>query len=276
MENSKKIVPKPFLRWAGGKKWLIKHLDKITKDLNYNNYYEPFLGGGSIFLSMNPQDNIYISDLNEELINAYIIVQKEPDKLIEELRSYGNTEAFYYEMRRKKLDDPFFQAAKFIYLNKTSFNGIYRVNNKGEYNVPFGFRSHYTIDTDNFYAVSKRLENANICYGDFSDCLEKIGKGDLVVLDPPYTVSHNENGFIKYNQKLFSIDDQYRLSRFIDQIKDSGAYYILTNAAHETIIDIFDKEGDFRYDLSRASLIGGKNANRGQVKEFVFTNIKEA
>lgn len=275
MENSKKVVPKPFLRWAGGKKWLIKHLHKITKDLNYNNYYEPFLGGGSIFLSMNPQDNIYIADLNEELINAYKIVQKEPNKLIEELRSYGNTEKFYYEMRSKKIEDPFFQAAKFIYLNKTSFNGIYRVNNKGEYNVPFGFRPHYTIDADNFYAVSKRLEKANIHYGDFSCCLEKIGEGDLVVLDPPYTVSHNENGFIKYNQKLFSIDDQHRLSKFIDQIKASGAYYILTNAAHETIIDIFDKEGDYRYDLSRASLIGGKNANRGQVREFVFTNIKE-
>ncbi len=95
------------------------------------------------------------------------------------------------------------------------------------------------------------------------------------MLDPPYTVSHNENGFIKYNQKLFSIEDQYRLSRFIDQIKASGAYYILTNAAHETIIEIFDKEGDYRYDLSRASSIGGKNANRGQVKEFVFTNIRE-
>lgn len=276
MENLKEeIVAKPFLRWAGGKNWLIKYLDKITKNLKYNNYYEPFLGGGSIFFSMNPREKIYISDLNEELMNAYKIVQKEPNRLVEELRSYDNNEEFYYEMRSKKIEDPFFKAAEFIYLNKTSFNGIYRVNNNGDYNVPFGFKTQYNIDEENFYAVSKRLKKANIHFGDFSDNVRKISEGDLVVLDPPYTVSHNENGFIKYNQKLFSIEDQYRLSRFIDQIKASGAYYILTNAAHETIIEIFDKEGDYRYNFSRASSIGGKNASRGQVKEFVFTNIRE-
>ncbi|MBV7391198.1 Dam family site-specific DNA-(adenine-N6)-methyltransferase [Enterococcus sp. ALS3] len=268
-------IPKPFLRWAGGKTWLIKYLGTILKKKKFNNYFEPFLGGGALFLSINPKKDIFLSDLNEDLINAYKAVQRDPKKIVTELKSYKNDESFYYEMRSKDIQDPILRAAKFIYLNKTSFNGIYRVNNEGKYNVPFGFRSNYPIEEDNIFMVSERLQYANIRYGDFYENADAIKEGDLIILDPPYTVSHNENGFIKYNQKLFSLEDQYRLSDFIDHIKDSGAYYILTNAAHEKIIEIFQKDEDIRYDLSRANAIGGKNANRGQIKEFVFTNIKE-
>ncbi|MBO0441793.1 DNA adenine methylase [Candidatus Enterococcus ikei] len=271
LESSKN--PKPFLRWAGGKKWLVKHLQDILKDKEYNNYYEPFLGGGSLFFSINPDNEVYLSDLNEDLINAYTFIQKEPNEIINQLKMYKNNEEFYYDMRNKEISDPVLRAARFIYLNKTSFNGIYRVNNKGKYNVPFGFRENYNIEEDNLYLVSERLKNVSITYGDFYDSKERIREGDLVILDPPYTVSHNENGFIKYNQHLFSLYDQHRLSEFIDYIKEIGAYYVLTNAAHEKIIEIFEKDGDIRYDLSRANLIGGKNAKRGKIKEFVFTNI---
>ncbi len=271
LESSKN--PKPFLRWAGGKKWLVKHLQDILKDNEYNNYYEPFLGGGSLFFSINPDNEVYLSDLNEDLINAYTFIQKEPDEIINQLKMYKNSEEFYYDMRNKEISDPLLRAARFVYLNKTSFNGIYRVNNKGKYNVPFGFRENYNIEEDNLYLVSERLKNVSITYGDFYDSKERIREGDLVILDPPYTVSHNENGFIKYNQHLFSLYDQHRLSKFIDHIKEIGAYYVLTNAAHEKIIEIFEKDGDIRYDLSRANLIGGKNAKRGKIKEFVFTNI---
>lgn len=272
---NKTLNAKPFLRWAGGKKWLVKYLEDITRDLNYNNYYEPFIGGGAIFFALNPQKKVFLSDLNLDLINAYKMVQKYPTEIIEELRKYKNEEKFYYDMREKNLNDSLLMAARFIYLNKTSFNGIYRVNNMGKYNVPFGFRSTYNIEESNIHNVSKMLKQVDLSSGDFSKIKSKIKKHDLIILDPPYTVSHNENGFIKYNQKLFSLEDQYRLNDLITYIKKVEAYYILTNAAHEKIIEIFERDDDERYDLSRANLIGGKNANRGKVKEYVFTNIKQ-
>lgn len=273
MDNVEKTV-KPFLRWVGGKKWLKKTLFDITKDLEYEDYYEPFLGGGSIFLAMNPKKEIYLSDLNEDLINTYKMVQKYPKEVINELKKYKNEENFYYNIRKAEYSDCILRAARFIYLNKTSFNGIYRVNNSGKYNVPFGYRETYNIEENNIYKVGEILKNVNLSHGDFSKYLSQIKNKDLIILDPPYTVSHNENGFIKYNQKLFSLDDQYRLKSFVDILDDRGAYYILTNAAHETILDIFDQGEVSKYELSRASLVGGKNASRGKVKEYVFTNIK--
>jgi DNA adenine methylase len=266
---------KPFLRWAGGKSWLIKYLDVIVGDLKFNNYHELFLGGGSIFFALAPEKEAYLSDINEELINTYLMIQKEPEKVIYELKNYKNEEKFYYMMRENETKDPILRAARFIYLNKTSFNGIYRVNNSGKYNVPYGFRSTYNIDEQNLYDTSYRLKNVTLRCNDFESSIDTIKKDDLVLLDPPYTVSHNENGFIKYNQKLFAMKDQIRLSEFIEKVKEKGAYYILTNAAHEKVIEIFDKEDDKRYLLSRTSLIGGKNSNRGKINEFVFTNIKE-
>lgn len=272
MENINNDV-KPFLRWVGGKKWFIQTLKDMTKDLEYADYYEPFLGGGSVFLSMKPKNNIYLSDLNEDLINAYKMVQEFPEEILKELDKCKNEEAFYYQMREMDYSDNLSKATRFIYLNKTSFNGIYRVNNSGKYNVPFGYRSTYNIEEENIRNVSKCLKNAYLSHGDFSLYKDQIKQNDLVFLDPPYTVSHNENGFIKYNQKLFSLDDQYRLKDFIDFINSKGAYYILTNAAHDKILEIFDQNHSKKYELSRASLIGGKNASRGKIKEYMFTNI---
>ena len=136
---------------------------------------------------------------------------------------------------------PVQRAAKFIYLNQTSYNGIYRVNLKGVYNVPFGFRTKTFLDPANLLNAQQALEKTTLKKQDFNLVIKNIKKKDLVFLDPPYTVSHNNNGFIKYNEKIFSLDDQIRLSAIIDEIKKKGAYYILTNAAHNIIDDIFEK-----------------------------------
>lgn len=266
-------VIKPFLRWAGGKNWLVKYFDTLLPESDFNQYHEPFLGGGSVFLHIGSSKKNFLSDLNKDLIETYLALKENPLDIISELRKYKNTKEFYYTLRSKKICDPAKKAAKFIYLNQTSFNGIYRVNLKGEYNVPYGFRSKQFLEPDNLNKVSKSLEKSTIFHGDFYDIKENIKDNDLVFLDPPYTVSHNNNGFIKYNQKLFSLEDQYRLSSLIDFIKEKGAYYILTNAAHSKIDQIFNK-GDRKLELSRASLIGGVNAKRGRIKEYVFTNIK--
>ena len=267
-----KDVIKPFLRWAGGKNWLIKNLDHIVKDIKFNNYHEPFLGGASVYLAINPLNKAYLSDLNEELINTYRTLKVDPEGIIEILLTYENSADFYYDIRDKVFLDPVEQAARFIFLNQTSFNGIYRVNLDGKYNVPYGYRKKNFLDIVTLKEVSKRLQNAELSYGDFEASRMNIQPRDLVFLDPPYTVSHNNNGFIKYNQKLFSLDDQYRLSNFIDYVKRCGAYYILTNAAHKMVHEIFFK-GDRVLELTRASLIGGQNAARGKISEYIFTNI---
>ena len=263
---------KPFLRWAGGKSWLIKHLDQILVDIKFNNYHEPFLGGGAIFLALNLSNNAFLSDLNEELINVYLAIWDKPYKVISIMKEFSNTKEFYYELRDKTFDDPITQAARFIFLNQTSYNGLYRVNSQGKYNVPYGYRSKVFLEEEKLLQASKRLQGATIMYNDFMMIRTNINEGDLVFLDPPYTVSHNNNGFIKYNQKLFSLEDQKRLGLLIDYIKSIGAFYILTNAAHDTILDIFDK-GDRLIELERASLIGGEKAQRGRTTEYIFTNI---
>lgn len=270
IENNEKA--KPFLRWAGGKRWLVKHINTINK-LEINNYYEPFLGGASIFLSLNNYENAILSDLNLELIETYTAVKEKLDKVISCLEKFENTEDEYYRIRNKQYENDFERASKFIYLNKTSFNGIYRVNQKGVFNVPYGFRTTLTdlIDEKNLTLVSKKLKKAEIKCQDFSNIAENIKKGDLVFLDPPYTVAHENNGFIQYNQKIFSLDDQVRLSILIEKIKEVGAYYILTNAKHDAILEIYNKI-DKPITLSRNSTVGGIGARRETFNEYVFSN----
>ncbi len=262
---------KPFLRWAGGKNWFAKHLASLLPRSGYRAYHEPFLGGGSIFFSIKPQERAYLSDLNTELITTYQALRDAPKEIIEHLSRYTNSEQFYYSIRSQSSKNWIEHAARFIFLNQTSFNGIYRVNLKGKYNVPYGYRTKNFLESQILRAASSRLKYAIITDGDFEMVRENLREGDLVFLDPPYTTSHNNNGFIKYNHKLFSLRDQQRLSLLIDYIKSKGAYYILTNADHKIITDLFDK-GDTIIRLARANLIGGEHAARGKTTELIFMN----
>lgn len=266
----------PFMRWAGGKTWLVPYMKNIIGDLHIEHYHEPFLGGGAIYFSMTHKKKSYLSDANSQLINTYIHVRDNPEKLIKLLMQMPNTEDDYYRIRTEiSTDDTIEDAARFLYLNQTSFNGLYRVNKNGKYNVPYGFRENWTYAPDRIRNASKYLHNTRITTGDFEINKYRIKENDLVFLDPPYTVSHNNNGFIAYNQELFSVEDQKRLKKFIEYIKKKGAFYILTNAAHETIRDIFLTHGDRIVTLRRNSLIGGKNASRAIISEYIFTNIPE-
>lgn len=262
----------PFLRWAGGKSWLVPHLEEFIGNTEIDHYHEPFLGGGAVFFNIRRQHRAYLSDENEDLINAYLCVRDYPEEVINQIQGYENTADTYYNLRNQAPEDAVLRAARFIFLNQTSYNGLYRVNQNGQYNVPYGHRAFWQFDAQKIRAASTRLKNTRIQFCDFEDNKRFIKRHDLVFLDPPYTVSHNNNGFIKYNRNLFSLEDQQRLSCFVDYIKRKDAYYILTNAAHQVIAEIFEK-GDRRIELQRPSLIGGQNARREPVSEYVFTNL---
>jgi len=266
---------KPFLRWAGGKRWFIKEITQFLPH-TFNNYYEPFLGSAAVFFhlmqSNKLQNNIVLSDLNQELVDCFVQIRDNVEGVIRHLETYRNDENFYYKIRDIAMKSEEEKAARFIYLNRTSFNGIYRVNLQGVYNVPYGHKKYRILfDHDNLRTCSIMLKGTVIKPCDFPDSLHSIKQGDLVFLDPPYTVAHDDNGFIKYNQKLFAWDDQRRLASFIKELSSRGVFYILTNAKHPSIRELFNELGS-PVIVTRASLIGGKEAKRGMIEEYVFTN----
>lgn len=267
---------KPFLRWAGGKSWFVKNIDSFLPN-SINNYFEPFLGGASVFLHLKNkgliQDKCYLSDSNERLINAYNVLANSPDALYKKLNSFQNTKEFYYRMRDTDFRTNLGKAAQFIFLNRTSFNGIYRENLKGEYNVPYGNKMYKELfDKNNLFGVSEILKDVTVTSRDFMEIKSDVKKGDFVFLDPPYTVAHNNNGFVKYNQKIFSWEDQERLKELVEYLIEIEAKFILTNASHSSIDELYEGIGNHNY-MKRASVIGGKNAKRDNYEEIIITNL---
>ncbi|MBI3510937.1 MAG: Dam family site-specific DNA-(adenine-N6)-methyltransferase [Bacteroidetes bacterium] len=265
----------PFLRWTGSKKWLVSSCIDDFLPVNYNNYHEPFLGGGAMFFHLNPSKEVYLYDLNDELINVYSQLRDNIENVIKHLRTFANTKDEYYRIRSMKCRADHARAARFIYLNRTSFNGIYRVNPQGNYNVPYGKRTNVDIVTEeNLHRVNSILQGVNIKQGEFSKALNNIRANDLVYLDPPYTVAHENNGFIEYNSKLFSWKDQEKLANMIKEIDRRGAYFILSNAAHFSIRKLYQGVGKIK-SVSRYSKVGGRNKTRGVFNELIITNVKK-
>ncbi len=263
-----------FIRWAGGKSWLVPYVKELIEGLDYNNYFEPFMGGASIFFSMEHPHQSYLSDINPELVNTFCAIKDDPQAVISFIKGYRSDEESYYKIRRSNPKNYFEIAARFLYLNANSFNGIYRVNRQGQYNVPYG-KKEKNVNCDRLIEISEKLQNVDIQCQDFYKIRDLINKRDLVFLDPPYTVSKNNNHFfIQYNQHLFSLDDQYRLADLIEYIISQNAWFILTNAHNSAILEIFQSTGRV-IEKERKSLIGGKNAFRGNVQEYIFTNIPE-
>lgn len=263
----------PLLRWAGGKRWLVPLISDLIACAEIRTYHEPFAGGAAVFFGLPLKGHAVLLDLNEALMETYRQVRDSPQEVWRHLRTYRNTEARYYAARAATPRLPAAGAARFIFLNHASYNGIHRVNLAGQYNVPFGHRTSYKPpQLADLKAASLRLRTAALVAGDFALALPHIGERDLVFLDPPYTVAHDTNGFVKYNDRLFSFADQCRLSELIDGIRERGAYYVLTNAAHDSIVALFEK-GDRRIETHRKNVVGGRAANRGRAREYVFTNL---
>ena len=261
--------PPPFLKWAGGKRWLANKIVELAHPLD-GQYIEPFLGSGAVYFSLRPTKAI-LSDANVELINTYQAIKEEPARiacLLREHQRYHSKE-YYYKMRNYKPRCMFRKAARFIYLNRTCWNGLYRVNLSGKFNVPIGTKSTVIMETDDWAAVAGMLEPAKLFCGDFEKSIEMAREGDLVFADPPYTVKHNLNGFIKYNDALFSWSDQIRLRDALLRAKGRGARVIVTNAHHASIKDLYRK--DFRLEpIERASVLAGSSAHRGRYEELLI------
>jgi DNA adenine methylase len=259
----------PFLKWAGGKRWLVENYFNLL-DVEFDRYIEPFLGSGAVFFKLNPK-NAVLCDKNERLIETYTAIKNEWKKVEKFLRIHhrSHSKEYYYEMRAKKLRVPASRAAQFIYLNRTCFNGLYRVNLSGEFNVPIGSKKNVILDTDNFEAVSESLQKVSLRVGDFESVINDAGVGDFVFVDPPYTVKHNYNGFVKYNETIFSWDDQVRLRDAVNRAQKRGAKLLVTNACHDCIKELYEGMGEI-ITLNRASVMAGKSSARGRYEEVVI------
>lgn len=265
------VNAKPFLKWAGGKKSLLTHLEKILPN-SYNSYFEPFLGGGALFFSLQPK-KAFLSDLNKELINTYLQLKRHSKEVIKILEKMPYEKTVYYKIRNTYSKDKIYRAARFIYLNRSCWNGLYRENRKGEFNVPFGrFKNPTICDPVNLEAVSNALKKTSLRHVDFEIILEKAQNNDLVYLDPPYVTTHSNNGFLQYNAKIFSLEDQKRLKEVFLKLHKKKCKVILSNADHKFIRELYDQFYIYRVD--RKSLLAGDKKKRKDVSELIITNYQ--
>lgn len=260
----------PFLKWAGGKRWFVdNHAHHL--EIGERRYIEPFLGSGAVFFNSIVSCAI-LSDSNYALIETYSALKSNYERVLEHLRNHHrlHSKEYYYSIRSKKFRSEYTRAAQFIYLNRTCWNGLYRVNKNGEFNVPIGTKSNVILDSDDFHKISEKLKNAELECSDFESVIDRTGEGDFLFVDPPYTVQHNHNGFVKYNEKIFSWNDQLRLKDSLVRAKERGAKILLTNAYHPSVIDLYqDLAAPVR--LIRSSVISGANKSRGKYEELMIS-----
>lgn len=266
--SGNEIEVSPFLKWAGGKRWLIAAHPHLFPT-SYNSYFEPFLGSGAVFFHLQP-DKAVLSDSNSNLINTYECIKNDWEQVYELLVHHQqcHNKAYYYEMRQMKPPTNIEKAAQFIYLNRTCWNGLYRVNLSGEFNVPIGTKQSVILKNDNFQKIAHLLSNAILLSGDFEECIESAQKGDFVFIDPPYTVKHNNNGFVKYNDNLFNWQDQIRLRDCVARSVARGVKILLTNADHDSVRELYEGVG-YLQSLDRSSVISGSALARGRYSELI-------
>ena len=255
------IKLKPIVKWAGGKTQLLKEI--LPRIPTYSGrYIEPFFGGGALYFSLCP-DNAIISDSNPELINAYQQVAEHVDEIIRFLTTYENTEEFYYSMRSLNWEalPKAEAAARFIYLNKTCFNGLYRVNKDGKFNVPYGkYKKPNICDDHTLRAASKVLKKATIICGDYIEVLREYARaGDFIFLDPPYIPVSEYADFKRYTKEQFYKKDHVTLSLIVNELVDRGCFIILTNSNHPLVHELYSAYPRDIIQTKRHISCNGKN-----------------
>ena len=269
-------VPKPFLKWAGGKRQLISQMDQYFPK-EFTKYIEPFVGGGAIFFYLLPKKTILI-DINNELINTYKIIKNNISELIELLRKHKYERKYYYAIRNADRDSNTFndwpdiqKASRTIYMNHCCYNGLYRVNSKGYFNVPFGkYKNPKFCDEINLKAVNQALQNTYLVKSSFLKCLDYAEKGDFVYFDPPYVPISESANFTSYTKENFGKNDQIKLFEVFKTLDERGCKVMLSNSYSEFTLDLYK---DYRINTLQAKrAINSDPNNRGEIKEVLITN----
>ena len=266
---------KPIVKWVGGKTQLLNELTARLPN-QYNDYYEAFVGGGALLFNLQPL-NAHINDYNAELINLYRVIRDNPNELIRALKRHRNTSTYYYKIRSWDRSPTFnrrsdvIKASRILYLNKTCFNGLYRVNAKGYYNSPFGrYKKPLICDEDNILAISNYFRHIDIQNQDFETFAENAQVGDFIYFDPPYDILSTTSSFTSYNAGGFDRNEQIRLKNLCDRLTQRGVLWMLSNANTEFIRNLY---AEYNIDVVHAKrYINSDGKKRGDVEEVIIRN----
>ncbi len=277
--NSREAKAHPFLKWAGGKTKLLDPLTKVLPE-KIGRYYEPFLGGGALFFhlaSLRRFETAVLGDFNPELINCYEVVRGETEALIEQLGTLPIDEAFFYDLRAMSVADlsPISRAARTIYLNRTCFNGLYRLNKRGLFNTPWGkYANPRIVDPENLRACSAALNpgTTRLEAGDFIRLVETAQAGDAVYFDPPYVPLTSTANFKSYTQEGFTLEDQRRLATCFRELVNRGVHVVASNADVPVVRELY--EGFPIHSLPVPRRINSKGDSRGPVDEVIVVGAR--
>ena len=275
-------MAKPFIKWAGGKTQLLPQL-RAAAPQRIATYYEPFLGGGALFFALQREgrfERAVLTDLNDELINAFVQVRDVVEEVIAALRAhemdYGpgasrRADYFYTVRKNVQLGFPVERAARMIFLNKTCFNGLYRVNSRGEFNVPHGSYAKPTIcDEDGLRAASQALQDVEIRTSDFEAAIRDAKPDDFVYFDPPYVPISDTSNFTAYTADLFGLDEQCRLADAAEGLASRGVSFMLSNSNHPDVQDLYQTRGMSTRDVVAGRAINSVGTARGSVAEYLI------
>jgi len=269
-------VPHPFLKWAGGKRQLLGQIEEYLPK-KFNKYIEPFVGGGALFFYLLPEEAVLI-DTNEELVNTYLIIKNRVKELIKSLKKHKNEKEYFYKVRNIDRNYKEYQklsnvekASRTIFLNRCCYNGLYRVNSKGQFNVPFGkYKNPKFCDEENLLAVNRVLQQAEIIAGDFEKCLEFSTPNDFVYFDPPYQPISETANFTSYTKENFSKEDQLRLFKTYQKLDERGCKVMLSNSYNDFIMNLYQK---YKINYVSAKRAINSDANgRGEIRELLIIN----
>lgn len=258
----------PFLKWAGGKTQLLPELLKYVPD-EYETYLEPFVGGGALFFRLRPSKAV-LADSNHDLMNCYRVVRDNVEALIRELEDYPYSEEFFYQLRSQSFSDPVLMAARMIYLNRTCFNGLYRVNRQGQFNVPFGrYKNPVICDAERLRAASRALQGVQLICADYKETLETYARpGDFIYIDPPYHPISKYSDFKRYTAEQFYADDQRELASLVRNLVNRGCHVLVSNSYTDFILDLY--EGFQVIEVTARRNINKDPNKRSGVKEVII------
>lgn len=282
IKEIKEVTLQPFTKWTGGKRQLLPVIRELMPK-TYNRYFEPFVGGGALFFDLAPKDAV-INDFNAELINCYQQIKDNPQELIEILKVHQeyNSKEYYLDLRSADRDERIDmmsevqRAARILYMLRVDFNGLYRVNSKNQFNVPYGrYKNPKIVDENLVSAISTYLNNnqIEIKKGDFEKAVLDVQPGDFVYFDPPYIPLSETSAFTSYTHEGFSYDDQVRLRDTFKKLNDAGAYVMLSNSSSFLVEELYRDFNIYYVEATRTN--GAKSSSRGKISEIIVTNYEK-